>query len=100
MHMHALLHDRAKQLDLRGKHMTFISLGDDRYYYRARCTEHFLRFQRDHNGILFIPPLVIVGEPYGQEDKIHHWTEKLLDHLVRGHAAHVRKTDCIPSPVS
>lgn len=95
MHMHALIHDRAKDLDLDGKYITFISLGDDRYYYRTRCTEHFLRFQREHNGTLFVPPLVLVNEPYGQEERIHRWAEKLLDHALRG-PAHIRKTAVAP----
>ena len=95
MYMDALLRDRAKDLDLQGRFITFISLGDDRYYFRTRCTEHFLRFQREHNGTLFVPPLVMVNEPYGQEDKIHRWAEKLLDHVMRG-PAHIRKTALTP----
>lgn len=91
MYMHALLKDRAKDLDLQGKPITFISLGDDRYYFRTRCTEHFLRFQREHNGQLFVPPLVMVNEPYGQEEKIYRWTEKLLDHMLHDEPAHVHK---------
>ncbi len=82
MHMHALLRDRAKDLDLQKKPITFISLGDDRYYFRTRCTEHFLRFQREHNGTLFIPPLIIVNEPYGQEARIHQWADKLLTAML------------------
>ncbi len=80
-HMHALLEDRAKGVDLGGKPMTFISLGDERYYFRTRCTEHFLRFQRDHRAALFAPPLVLVNEPYGQEEKICQWTDKILAKL-------------------
>lgn len=82
MHMHALL-ERARDIDLRGKPMTFISLGDDRYYFRTRCTEHFLRFCREHGGTLFIPPLILVNEPYGQEEKIVRWADKLVD-AMRG----------------
>ncbi len=85
MYMHALLHDRAKEIDLKKKPLTFISLGDDRYYFRTRCTEHFLRFQREHNGTLFVPPLVMVNEPYGQEERIRQWTEKLLKHMSTAH---------------
>ncbi len=81
-HMHALLMDRAKDIDLQKKPLTFISLGDDRYYFRTRCTEHFLRFQREHNGVLFVPPLVLVNEPYGQEERICQWGQKLLNHLL------------------
>ncbi len=91
MYMHALLHDRSQDLDLQGKPITFISLGDDRYYFRTRCTEHFLRFQREHNGTLFIPPLVMVNEPYGKEERIHQLTEKLLGHIVHGEPTDVRK---------
>jgi len=82
VHMDALLRERANGLDLRGRPMTFISLGDDRYYFRTRCTEHFLRFQREHNGTLFAPPLVIVNEPYGQEERIRHWAEVLLKRMT------------------
>lgn len=99
MYMHALLRDRAKDLDLQEKPITFISLGDDRYYFRTRCTEHFLRFQREHNGTLFIPPLVLLNEPYGQEEKIHQWAEKLLNHMVRGAPAHIRKRALSPVPL-
>lgn len=98
MYMHALLHDRAKDLDLQGKPITFIGLGDDRYYFRTRCTERFLRFQREHNGTLFIPPLVMVNEPYGQEERIHQWTEKLLNHMTHGESAHIRQR--APTPLA
>lgn len=97
MYMHALLHDRAKDLDLQGRPITFISLGDNRYYFRTRCTEHFLRFQRKHNGTLFVPPLVMVNEPYGQEEKIHRWAERLLNHMTHGKPAHIRKRALTPS---
>ncbi len=81
MHMHALLKDRAAKLDLHKKPMTFISLGDERYYFRTRCTEHFLRYQREHNGTLLLPPIILVNEPYGQEERIQKWAEKLLASL-------------------
>lgn len=81
-HMHALLHERAKDVALQGKPMTFISLGDDRYYFRTRCTEHFLRFQREHGATLFLPPFILVNEPYGQEEKIRLWGDKLLKKLT------------------
>lgn len=95
MHMQALLEDRCKDLNLHNRLLTFISLGDERYYYRTRCTEHFLRFQREHQGKLFIPPYVLVNEPYGQEERMDHWIEKLLDRMA-GAAAHIRT----PSPSS
>lgn len=77
MHMDALLRERAAAVDLQGKYMSSISLGDDRYYFRTRCTEHILRFMRDHHGQLLLPPLVLVNEPYGQEERIRQWAVKL-----------------------
>lgn len=80
-HMHTLLLERAASLDLAGKPMAFISLGDDRYYFTTRCTEHFLRFLRTHGGTQLLMPLCIVNEPYGQEEKIQAWGKKLLGKL-------------------
>lgn len=82
MYMDALLKTRAKDVKLAGKPITFISLGDERYFFRTRCTEHFLRFQREHGGKLFLPPLIIVNEPYGQEEKIHAWADKLMKYIT------------------
>ncbi|MBI3332328.1 flavodoxin family protein [Candidatus Peregrinibacteria bacterium] len=81
-HMYALLLERAADADLHGKPLAFVSLGDDRYYFTTRCTEHFQRFLRTHNGKQLLPPLVIVNEPYGQEEKIHKWGKKLLSSLT------------------
>ncbi len=98
MHMHTLLKDRAADLDLQGKPITFISLGDDRYYFRTRCTEHFLRFQREHHAKLFIQPLVMVNEPYGQEAKILQWTEKLANHMMRENPVPTPPATLTPTP--
>ncbi len=84
-HMHALLVERARGMDLHGKPAALISLGDQRYYYRARCTEHLMRFLREHNGTLFLPPLVLLNEPYGQEGKVCAWGGKLLAYLRRAY---------------
>lgn len=81
-HMHALLLERAADVDLKGKPMAFISLGDDRYYFTTRCTEHFLRFMRTHNGKQLLPPLIIVNEPYEQEERIRKWSDKLASALA------------------
>lgn len=78
LHMDALLKTRCKDLDLKGKPITFLSLGDDRYYFTTRCTEHFLRFQREHRGTLVLQPLIIVNEPFDQNEKILAWGGKLL----------------------
>ncbi len=81
MHMQALLLERAADIDLAGKKFTFISLGDDRYYFTTRCTEHFQRFRRDHNATLLLPPLTIVNGPEEQREKIDRWVRKLLSSL-------------------
>ncbi|TSC58443.1 MAG: hypothetical protein Greene041619_667 [Candidatus Peregrinibacteria bacterium Greene0416_19] len=82
-HMHALLLERAAGIDLAGKPMAFISLGDDRYYFTTRCTEHFLRFMREHGGTQLLPPLIILNEPYEQAGKIEAWAERLHRCILR-----------------
>jgi flavodoxin len=81
-HMYALLLERAADVDLGKKPLAFISLGDDRYYYTTRCTEYFQRFLKTHNGKQLLPPLVIVNEPYGQEERVRAWGKKLLTSLT------------------
>ena len=76
-YMHELLTEKAKNITLTGKPMAIVSLGDDRYYYTARCTEAFLRFLRESGGKQLLPPLIVVNEPYGQEERINRWAEKL-----------------------
>ena len=77
-HMHALLFQRLSDAPLRGMPVAFVSLGDDRYYFTTRCTEHFLRFQRMAGMTALVSPLIIVNEPYDQEEKILAWTTKLI----------------------
>ncbi len=81
MYMHRLLMERAADIDLAGKPVSFISLGDSRYYFTTRCTEHFLRFQRNAGAKLLLPPLILVNEPYGQEAKIAKWSAALAKAL-------------------
>ncbi len=75
-HMDKLFTERAGTVDLKQKPTVLLSLGDDRYYFTARCTEHLQRYLRTHNGKLLLPPLIIVNEPYDQTDRIDRWTEK------------------------
>lgn len=82
-HMDAFLHDRAKGADLAGKSTALIALGDSRYYYTARATEHLMRFQRDHHGTSLLTPFVLVDEPEGQEEKIFAWGKKLAEALKK-----------------
>ncbi|OIO55772.1 hypothetical protein AUJ46_00560 [Candidatus Peregrinibacteria bacterium CG1_02_54_53] len=75
--VYALLTDRAKDCDLRQKPCAIIALGDKRYFYTARAMEHLVQFVQQHNG-RSTESLVIVNEPYGQEEKVQKWAQKLL----------------------
>ncbi len=80
-YMHELLIDKCKDTKLPAKPMAFVSLGDDRYYFTARCTEGFLRFLKECGGKQILPPLIVVNEPYDQHERIERWTEKLATGL-------------------
>jgi flavodoxin I len=80
--MHALLFDRCKEVDLSQTPVALISLGDDRYHFTARATEHFMRFLMDHGGKTLMMPLIIVNEPFGQEEKIGKWGERFLERMM------------------
>ncbi|MDD5102897.1 MAG: flavodoxin domain-containing protein [Candidatus Peribacteraceae bacterium] len=75
--MSALLKDRAQDCDLQKKPCAVIALGDERYYYTARAMEHLMQFVTQHGGQV-AESLVIVNEPYGQEEKVNKWAAKLL----------------------
>ncbi|MDD5469231.1 MAG: flavodoxin family protein [Candidatus Peribacteraceae bacterium] len=83
MHMDALLRGRAKDIDLGGKPCAIIALGDDRYRYTCRATEHLMQFILKHNGTTCATPLLIVNEPYGQEEKVRKWGEKFLSVIAK-----------------
>lgn len=80
-HMVDLLQGRAKDIDLAGKPVAIIVLGDDRYYYTCRAGEHMRRFVLDHGGKIFGDMLLVVNEPYGQEERVKKWAQKLLKEL-------------------
>lgn len=77
-YMHALLQGKAKDIDLKNKKTAIIALGDDRYYYTCRSGEHMRTFTKSHNGTIFGDPLLVVNDPYGQEERINKWTDKFL----------------------
>lgn len=77
-HMHDLLDAHAAGVDLKNKKVAFIALGDDRYYYTCRSGEHMRTFVRTHNGTPYGDPLLVINDPYGQEDRINKWVDKLL----------------------
>lgn len=78
MHMREFLEKRAKDADLAGKPVGLIILGDDRYYYTGRGTERFMQYLMSHNGKSCTMPLIIINDPYGQEEKIREWSKKLM----------------------
>ena len=77
-HMHAFLRERAKDIDLKGKQVAVIGLGDDRYHFTCRAADHLEEFVRTHHGILIEPTLRIINEPYGQEKIIKDWAKTFL----------------------
>lgn len=78
MHMRELLEKRCGDIDLQGRPVALIILGDDRYYYTGRGTERFMQFLMAHNGKSCTMPLIIINDPYGQEDKVTAWVDKLM----------------------
>lgn len=80
-HMHELLFSRSLGIDLQGKPVMLVSLGDDRYYFTTRCTERFVTFLKSGNGKIFGMPLVILNEPYDQTEKIEKWADAQVKKL-------------------
>jgi len=78
-HMWALLHDKAKTLDLAGKPCACIGLGDHRYFYTARAADHLQHYVEGHHGRLIAPTLKVKDEPYGQEEAVRVWGQQLVD---------------------
>lgn len=80
-HMKDLLVGRAKDIDLAGKPVAIIALGDDRYFYTCRAGEHMRRFILDHGGKILGDALLVVNEPYGQEERVQKWATSLLQKI-------------------
>lgn len=80
-HMKDLLVGKAKDIDLAGKQVAIIALGDDRYFYTCRAGEHMRRFVLDHGGKILGDALLVVNEPYGQEERVKKWADALLKKL-------------------
>lgn len=72
-HMFALLMNRAADMDLQGKRVAVIGLGDERYHFLCAAADHLEEFVKTHNGILIEPTLRMINEPYGQEKKVQEW---------------------------
>lgn len=73
-----LLKKKAATIDLAGKKVLLIGLGDDRYRYKLGCLRYMRAFVSTHNGVLVEPVLEIVNEPYGQEEIIKNWVKDLV----------------------
>ena len=80
--MSVLLQEKAGTLDLRGEPCACIGLGDDRYFYKARAADLLEEYVKAHHGVLMLPSLRIINEPYGQEETIRRWAEQLVEASV------------------
>ncbi len=80
-YMWMLLLDRAKAIELKGKKVALIALGDERYFYRANAARHLEEFVASHGGVLACPTLKVINEPYGQEPSMQEWAAQLLSVL-------------------
>lgn len=80
-YMHELLKKKMAQIDLKQRKCAIIALGDERYFYTARANEHFAQFIKTHDGVQLLPPLIVINEPYGQDEKIIRWGDELMKHL-------------------
>ena len=75
-HMVDLLQGRAKDIDLAGKPVAIIALGDIAITIPAG-RERMRRFVLDHGGKILGNTLLLVNEPYGQEERVRKWAEAL-----------------------
>lgn len=82
-HMHALLKERARAVNLKKIKCVLIGLGDERYHYTVGALKHLGDFVSEHKGTVLIPALRIVNEPYGQEERVRAWGKELLA-AIRG----------------
>ncbi len=80
-YMYALLNGSAKTVDLGGRPCSIIALGDHRYFYTARAGEYLRSYIVTHGGKVAVDALTVIDEPYGQEEKIAKWTQKLATFL-------------------
>ena len=77
-HMHDFLKVRAKAIDLKGKPVALIALGDERYRYTCGSLTHLEEFVHGHGGVILGDSLRIMNEPYGQEAAVESWGKNLL----------------------
>ncbi len=80
-HMHQLLNDIAKGVNLAGRLVGVIGLGDERYYYKCRAADLMEAFVLSRGGRVLQPVLRIINEPFGQEETIRDWAKEMLAQL-------------------
>jgi flavodoxin len=64
-------------VDLKGKKVLIVSLGDHRYHYTCGSADHMKEFVESHGGVVVEPILKIVNEPYGQEKTVTDWARQV-----------------------
>jgi len=80
--MHELLKSKAAGIDLGGKKVALVALGDARYRYTAKAGDHLEEFVKTHGGEVLGERLVIVNEPYGQEAAVREWAKAFSTFLA------------------
>ncbi len=81
-HMHAFLRERAQHVELNSLPCLAIGLGDRRYRYTANAAPLLEKFLTEHGGVLLLPALKVVDEPYDRLDEVlQPWLEQLLQKL-------------------
>lgn len=99
-HLHAdmrsLLFDRAKDIDLAERFVTFAGLSLNEKTKKAIDAE-FRQFIEQHSGRLFIHPLLLTGEDlHAYEGEIRLWADKLLTHVLHHmEPAHLHKKSIV-----
>lgn len=81
-YMHFFLRGAAKDVDLAGKKVLVIGLGDARYHFTARAHDLLVEYVKSHGGTVIEPTLKIINEPYGQEEKVKEWAKAISSHLA------------------
>ena len=81
-YMDFFLKRAAKDVDLSGKKVAIVALGDERYRYTANAGNLLEEYVKTHGGVVLGERLVIVNEPYGQEPAIDAWAKKISSLLA------------------
>lgn len=80
-YMHFFLSGAASGVDLKGKNVIVIGLGDERYRYTARAGEKLAAFVESRGGTV-LKRFTMVNEPYGQEGMVTAWASEISSLLA------------------